>query len=58
LSEEALPGLLTDGGWLVLESAKRDALAVNAPWERVRDAVYGDTQVTYLRRAGASERPA
>jgi 16S rRNA G966 N2-methylase RsmD len=54
LCEEALPGILTNDGCLVLESAKRDALAVDAPWERVRGAVYGDTQVTYLRRAGAS----
>jgi 16S rRNA G966 N2-methylase RsmD len=54
LREEALPRLLTDDGWLVLESAKRDALAVGAPWERMRGSIYGDTQVTYLRRAGAS----
>jgi 16S rRNA (guanine966-N2)-methyltransferase len=54
LRNEELPRLLASGGLLVLESAKRDALAVDAPWERVRDAVYGDTQVNYLRKAVAS----
>jgi 16S rRNA (guanine966-N2)-methyltransferase len=57
LRDEALPKLLTDNGRLVLESAKRDALVVGAPWERVRGSVYGDTQVTYLRRADASANP-
>jgi 16S rRNA (guanine966-N2)-methyltransferase len=57
LRDEALPRLLTDNGRLVLESAKRDALVVGAPWERVRGSIYGDTQVTYLRRADASANP-
>jgi 16S rRNA (guanine966-N2)-methyltransferase len=54
LRDEELPRLLASEGLLVLESAKRDALAVGASWERVRGSVYGDTQVNFLRRAMAS----
>jgi hypothetical protein len=39
---------------LVLESAKRDALAVTTPWESVREAIYGDTRVDFLRCRPAS----
>ena len=52
LRETNLPQLLVDDGLLVLESAKREVLTVSAPWESVREAVYGDTQVNFLRRAG------
>ena len=54
LRDTRLPGLLAREGLLVLESAKRDALAVPMPWERMREAVYGDTQVNFLQRTTAS----
>jgi 16S rRNA (guanine966-N2)-methyltransferase len=54
LDDEELPRLLASEGLLVLESAKRDALAVGVAWEQVRGSVYGDTQVIFLRRAMAS----
>jgi 16S rRNA (guanine966-N2)-methyltransferase len=54
LRDEELPRLLASDGLLVLESAKRDALAAGASWERLRGSVYGDTQVNFLRRAMAS----
>jgi 16S rRNA (guanine966-N2)-methyltransferase len=54
LSDKFLPQLLAKGGLLVLESAKRDALTVTAPWESIREAVYGDTRVDFLRRGSSS----
>ena len=54
LRDAILPQLLTDDGLLMLESAKRDALAVVPPWESVREAIYGDTRVDFLRREPAS----
>jgi len=54
LRDETLPRLLAEDGLLVLESAKRDALAVTTPWESVREAIYGDTRVVFLRRETAS----
>ncbi len=54
LREANLPQLLADDGLLVLESAKREALAITAPWESVREAVYGDTRVDFLRRTATS----
>jgi 16S rRNA (guanine966-N2)-methyltransferase len=54
LSDEFLPQLLSSDGLLVLESAKRDALTVIPPWESVREAIYGDTRVDFLRREPAS----
>ncbi len=50
LVDQNLPGVISETGILVLESAKRDALEVNPPWELVREAVYGDTRVSFLRR--------
>ena len=50
LRDTTLPQLLASDGWFVLESAKRDTLAVSGAWELVRGAVYGDTQVNFLRR--------
>ena len=41
-------GLLATGGLFVLESAKRDAIAMSADWQLHREAVYGDTRVCYL----------
>lgn len=54
LRDTTLPQLLAREGWLVLESAKRDALAVGATWELVRGAMYGDAQVNFFRRKIAS----
>ncbi len=54
LREAGLPRLLASDGLLVLESAKRDALAVGEPWEQVRGSIYGDTRVDFLRVNTAS----
>jgi 16S rRNA (guanine966-N2)-methyltransferase len=54
LRNNFLPQLLAANGLLVLESAKRDALAVTTPWESVRSAIYGDTRVDFLRRESIS----
>ena len=40
--------LLAPDGLLVWESAKRDALVLPAEWRCCRDAVYGDTRVSFL----------
>jgi 16S rRNA (guanine966-N2)-methyltransferase len=50
VQNEHLPVLLNTDGLLVLESAKRDQLVVPAGWTVHRDAVYGDTRVSFLRR--------
>ena len=39
---------LDDEGLFVLESAKRDTLTAVPPWTLVREAVYGDTRVSFL----------
>jgi 16S rRNA (guanine966-N2)-methyltransferase len=49
LREPGLSSLLMNDGLLVLESAKRDALTVSEPWEQIRESIYGDTRVAYLR---------
>jgi 16S rRNA (guanine966-N2)-methyltransferase len=49
LRETSLPRVLASDGLLVLESAKRDALVVSEPWERVRGSISGDTRVDFLR---------
>jgi 16S rRNA (guanine966-N2)-methyltransferase len=49
LANVSLPKLLAVGGMLVLESAKREALTVNGPWELARESVYGDTRVSFLQ---------
>lgn len=54
LREAGLPQLLASDGLLVLESAKRDALVVSGPWEQVRESIYGDTRVDFLRVNTAS----
>jgi 16S rRNA (guanine(966)-N(2))-methyltransferase RsmD len=48
LDEPTLPSLLTNDGRLVLESAKRDTLVPPPPWRLFREAVYGDTRVSFL----------
>ena len=57
LRDASLPALLAKDGMFVLESAKRDALIVAEPWERVREAVYGDTRVSFFRIKFASAHP-
>ncbi|HVM60426.1 MAG TPA: 16S rRNA (guanine(966)-N(2))-methyltransferase RsmD [Verrucomicrobiae bacterium] len=54
LRDASLPELLAKDGLLVLESAKRDKLPIAPPWERVREAVYGDTRIDFLRIGAAS----
>ena len=54
LRDASLPRLLASDGLLVLESAKRDALVVGGSWEPVRESVYGDTRVDFLRISAAS----
>ena len=51
LHDERLPRLLACEGFLVLESAKRETFSVSAPWELSREAIYGDTRVSFLRAA-------
>lgn len=46
---ESLTGVLANEGLFVLESAKRDVLTVNAPWQLVREAIHGDTRVSFLQ---------
>ena len=41
-------GLLAADGLFVLESAKRDAVVLPADWRLHREAVYGDTRVSYV----------
>ena len=47
--------LLAEAGVFVFESAKRDAVEWPASWELAREAVYGDTRISYLKR---TRRPA
>ncbi len=54
LREAGLPRLLASDGLLALESANRDALAVSELWEQVRESIYGDTRVDFLRVNAAS----
>ena len=54
LDARELPGLLTATGELVLESGARERLRLPGGWESTREAVYGDTRVTFLRRVTAS----
>ncbi|HUJ70659.1 MAG TPA: RsmD family RNA methyltransferase, partial [Verrucomicrobiae bacterium] len=49
LRDDRLRSLLVNDGLFVLESAKRDVLTVSRPWALVRDGVYGDTRVSFLR---------
>lgn len=51
LSDEHLAVVLAKNGLLVLESAKRDPLVPTSDWTAVREAVYGDTKVSFFARA-------
>lgn len=44
---------LAPDGLLVLESAKRDALMPGETWSLKREAIYGDTRVSFLMRTGS-----
>jgi len=46
-------GLLTPSGLFILESAKRDAVLLPADWRLHREAIYGDTRVSYLALANS-----
>ncbi|MBM3858548.1 MAG: 16S rRNA (guanine(966)-N(2))-methyltransferase RsmD [Verrucomicrobia bacterium] len=48
-----LPLPLAPGGLVVLESAKRDALTPGETWNGKREAIYGDTRVSFLVRTGS-----
>ena len=50
----ALPLPLATGGVLVLESAKRDALMPGEAWNVKREAIYGDTRVSFLVQTASS----
>ena len=49
LSDESLPQLLGDGGPFVFESAKRETITAGKSWEAAREAIYGDTRVSFLK---------
>jgi len=51
LADARLLSLLGPDGLLVLESAKRSALSIPGAWHLKRDAVHGDTRVSFLTRA-------
>jgi 16S rRNA (guanine966-N2)-methyltransferase len=55
LADDLLPGLLAPGAVLVLESAKRDLLRIEAPWQIGRENIYGDTRVTFIRADSAGQ---
>jgi len=48
IDDANLRQLIAAGGLLVLESGKRDELVVPPAWKLTRDAVYGDTRVSFL----------
>ena len=48
LDDQDLRKLVAADGVLVLESGKRDELVVPPAWKLTRDAVYGDTRVSFL----------
>ena len=50
LSDGELPGLLRAEGRLVLESAARETVIAERPWQLIREAVYGDTRVSFYSR--------
>jgi len=49
LRDQNLPRLLTKDGLIALESAKRETLTIGTPWELVRESVYGDTRISFVR---------
>ncbi len=48
LDEPALPGLLTQGGLMVLGHARRDVLTIPPPWREVKSLRHGDSVMTLL----------
>jgi len=50
LDDARLARVLMPDGLLVLESAKRDALAPGEAWSVKREAIYGDTRVSFFAR--------
>ncbi len=50
----ALPLPLASDGVFALESAKRNVLTPGEAWSVKREAVYGDTRVSFLARTGSS----
>lgn len=50
----AMPVPITPDGLLVLESAKRDTLTPGEAWNVKREAIYGDTRVSYLVKTDSS----
>lgn len=52
----SVPLPLAPDGLFVLESAKRVPLLSGPAWRLQREAIYGDTRVSFLIRAGASRQ--
>ena len=50
LRNKHLPQLVADDALLVVESAKRTALSVGETWQLMREATYGDTRASFLRK--------
>ena len=48
LANVSLPSLLMESGLWALETGRRDRLEITSPWQLARDAVYGDTRVSFL----------
>ena len=48
VDDPRLPPVVAADGLLVLESAARDALLAGPIWQTIREAVYGDTRVSFL----------
>jgi 16S rRNA G966 N2-methylase RsmD len=55
LDDARLARVLMPDGLLVLESAKRDALAPGEAWSVKREAIYGDTRVSFFARVTVDE---
>jgi 16S rRNA (guanine966-N2)-methyltransferase len=55
LDEAALPPLLADAGSFVLGHTHRDTLTITAAWRLVKDLRHGDSIMTFLQKAGATE---
>lgn len=50
LARVAEAGLLSPGGWALLQRYKKEAVVLPAGYERFREERYGDTDVEFLRR--------
>ncbi len=58
LDDRHLPTVLAPGGRLVLGHARRDTLAVPAPWREVRALKHGDSMMRFLECPQARREPA